>query len=142
MYKNNENKRFVKNEVKSFKVFLKGKTFKMIYNLDSLKEILNSGIFSKIQIPVYMHNSTLFGEGKKGISVVGNIISYNDETGEMTVSIFGKFVSKVNDIVDAIVFPRVAAIYDMNETIDKDAEVQNIKVLGFDIASEEFYKEI
>ena len=111
MYKNNENKKFAKNETKSLKVFLKGKTFKMTYNLNALQEVLNSDIFSKIQIPVYMHNSTLFGDGKKGISVVGNIISYNGETEEMTISVFGKFVSKVNAIEDAIIFPRVAAVY-------------------------------
>ena len=141
MYKN-ENKKFVKNELKTFKVFLKGKTFKMSYSLDSLKEILNSDVFSKIQIPVYMHNSTLFGENKKGLSTVGNIISYNDETGEMLISIFGKFVSKINDISDAIVFPRVTAVYDKNEVVDKEAEVKKIKILGFDIASETFYSEI
>ena len=131
-----------RNEIKTLKVFLKGKTFKVTYSLDALKDILNSNIFDKIQIPVYMHNATLFGDGKKGLSVVGNVISYNDETGEMTLSIFSRFTTKVNAIEDAIVFPRVIAIREKGEEVAEDEVAEDIRILGFDIASEDFYKSL
>ena len=132
-----------KNEIKNFKVWLNGKTFKFAYSVDSLNEILNSDVFDKVQIPVYVHNSILFGEGKKGISVVGNILSYNDETGEIKIKIFAKFVSKVNGIANAIVFPRVAEVLrtDGAERAE-DSIVEDIKILGFDIVSEERLKDL
>ena len=136
----NKSSRPVKrNEVRELGVFLEGKTFKISYSVDSLKEILNSNVFSKIQIPVYMHNSTLFGEGKKGLTTVGYIISYNDTEETMKLSIFNKFISKIDAIEDAIVFPRVSAVYDKTKERTKDEVFENIKIIGFDIASESFY---
>ena len=133
-----------RNETKEFKVFLKGKTFKFTYNVEILKDILMSDVFSKIQIPVYVHNSTLFSDDtKKGITIVGNIISYNPEEETMKVSLFSRFASKIVNIENAIIFPRVAAISERSEDKeDREAIVNNIKILGFDIASEDFYSAI
>ena len=131
-----------RNEIKEFKVFLKGKTFKFTYKIDALLEILTSNVFTKIQIPVYMHNSMLFGNDRKGLTTVGNIVSFNPEEGTMKINIFNKYISKVEDVADAIVFPRVVGIYDKSAERTEDQVAENIKILGFDIASEEFYSNI
>ena len=129
------------NMTKDFKVFLKGKTFKISYKVEALKEILTSEVFGKIQIPVYVHNSILFGPERKGLTMVGNIRSYNDDKETMTITIFNKYVEKVNGIENPIVFPRVIGIYDASANIE-EVVAEDVKILGFDIASEEFYSNI
>ena len=127
-----------RNEIKELKVFLKGKTFKFEYDINALVTILKMDVYNKIQIPVYMHNSTLFGEGKKGITVVGNVVAFNSEDGTMTVNIFSKFTSKVNALADAIVFPRVAEVRSADMEREENDIVKEVKVLGLDIVSESF----
>ena len=107
---NNSNKRSfnpIKGEFMEFPLFDIGKTVKDDYDVNGLIDLLASVPFDKISVPLYTYKDLIFGEGKKGTTVVGYIKSFDVDNLSFSVYVNGKNLKVIKEFDDAVVFPRV-----------------------------------
>lgn len=122
------------NKTVNLKVFNKGRNLKYHYDFEALADVLESIPFDKVNIPINAYRSELKNDLEAtGNIPVGNVDSYNRETGEMTVTIIEKYADTIlNNYQDPIIYPKVR--------VNKDGEV--VKILSFDICQASHYAAI
>ena len=104
---------------------------KIMYNLVSVEEIMHRGNFEEFSQQICLDNKYINDYGKKGTKAVGFIKSFNAETREFTVSIFGaseEAINKCKTDGQLMIKPRVLF----------DKETGNAKtVIGFNVVAVE-----
>ena len=104
---------------------------KIMYNPISVEEIMHRGNFEEFSQQICLDNKYINDYGKKGTKAVGFIKSFNAETREFTVSIFGaseEAINKCKTDGQLMIKPRVLF----------DKETGNAKtVIGFNVVAVE-----
>lgn len=75
---------------------------------DILADLQKNCVFDNINIPVQMARELIDNElGKRGQSTIAHVLSFDPNEGEIDIMVYGGFVSKIDEIPDLVVEPRL-----------------------------------
>ena len=130
-YKNNNNSNFNKPVMKVLPLVVsgvdnKGKEYNAQSAIDIISDLQDNGVFTKLSVDVTMNKAKcLDNPDAKGVMSIARLQSFDVETQEISVMLFGKNTSFADKITNSMVIvPRVRTGRDSDDVVT---------ILGFEI---------
>lgn len=130
-YKNNNNSNFNKPVMKVLPLVVsgvdnKGKEYNAQSAIDIISDLQDNGVFTKLSVDVTMNKAKcLDNPDAKGVMSIARLQSFDVETQEISVMLFGKNTSFADKITNnMVIVPRVRTGRDSDDVVT---------ILGFEI---------